>query len=266
MNATTKFFVLFIAIICTLQSTASEKIKSFPKHNSVFTAVNFPATHIDSIHQINFRYKDHPRGIRPYILPAALIGAGTALHFSDWKYDINDWRWNHFNYTGDVDDYLRFAPTVGMVAFNLVGIKGKNNPGNQAALLFKSALLNSAIVYTLKSWTNVIRPTGEDYSMPSGHTSLAFATAHVFHREYGEKSIWYSIGAYASATAVGVMRVSKGGHWASDVLVGAGIGVLSTELVYLTHQYKWDWAHIKKLDIFPFSVGRQKGVSLVYTF
>ena len=28
-------------------------------------------------------------------------------------------------------------------------------------------------------------------------------------------------------------------HWISDVLVGAEIGVLSTNLVYLTHQYRW---------------------------
>jgi hypothetical protein len=28
-------------------------------------------------------------------------------------------------------------------------------------------------------------------------------------------------------------------HWVCDVLAGAGIGILSTNLVYLTHQGKW---------------------------
>jgi membrane-associated phospholipid phosphatase len=62
------------------------------------------------------------------------------------------------------------------------------------------------------------------------------------------------------------MRVAKNAHWISDILAGAGIGMLSTELVYLTHQYKWDNEHIRNLDIFPFHIGRQKGVTLVYTF
>jgi membrane-associated phospholipid phosphatase len=41
------------------------------------------------------------------------------------------------------------------------------------------------------------------------------------------------------ATGIGAMRVMNNRHWVSDVLVGAGIGVFSTNIVYLTHQYKW---------------------------
>jgi hypothetical protein len=48
--------------------------------------------------------------------------------------------------------------------------------------------------------------------------------------------------------------------------MGAGIGIFSTELVYLTHQYKWDNEHLKRLDIFPFQLGNQKGVTVVYNF
>jgi membrane-associated phospholipid phosphatase len=58
-------------------------------------------------------------------------------------------------------------------------------------------------------------------------------------REYGHRSILYSIGAYTVATGVGAMRVMNNRHWVSDVLVGAGIGILSTNLAYLTHQYRW---------------------------
>ena len=41
------------------------------------------------------------------------------------------------------------------------------------------------------------------------------------------------------ATTVGVMRVLNNRHWVSDVLAGAGIGILSTNLAYLSHRYKW---------------------------
>jgi membrane-associated phospholipid phosphatase len=37
---------------------------------------------------------------------------------------------------------------------------------------------------------------------------------------------------YTIATGVGVMRVLNNKHWASDVLAGAGFGILSTELTY----------------------------------
>ncbi len=188
------------------------------------------------------------------------------MHFSNWKYDINQWRWEHFNYNGNLDDYLRFAPIAAVYSLNALGIKGKNNIGNQTAILGKSMVLTTIITKSLKSILDVERPTGEPKSMPSGHTAIVFAAAQWMHREYGEISPWYSVGAYACATTVGIMRISKGSHWASDVLVGAGVGMISTELIYLTHQYKWDREHLKNLDIFPFKTGRQKGLALVYTF
>ena len=56
--------------------------------------------------------------------------------------------------------------------------------------------------------------------------------ATMFHKEYGVRSPWYSIGAYTVATATSVSRLLNNRHWVSDVMVGAGIGILSTELGY----------------------------------
>ena len=39
-------------------------------------------------------------------------------------------------------------------------------------------------------------------------------------------SPWYAVGGYAVATFTGVMRVLNNRHWISDVLSGAGIGIL----------------------------------------
>ncbi|WP_297087901.1 phosphatase PAP2 family protein [uncultured Draconibacterium sp.] len=222
--------------------------------------------HNDSNHQINFRYADKQRGLKPFIVPSALIATGTLLHFSDAKYRLNDWRSEHFNYQGSLDDYLRLGPVAAVYALNAFGVKGKNNLGNQTALLLKTMVLTSVVTKGLKNLTAVERPGGDAGSMPSGHTSIAFAAAQWMHREYGERSTWYSVGAYACATTVGVMRVAKGSHWASDVLVGAGLGMLTTEFIYLTHQYKWDREHLRNFDIFPFQLGQQKGLSLVYHF
>ncbi len=225
------------------------------------------AFHNDSIHRLNFRYKDRKRGIKPFIAPTLLIATGTALHFStDAKENFQDWAQIHLPYSGSIDDYIQYAPGVAVYALNAVGLKGKNNFGNRTAIVVKSLLVNELIVSSLKVWVNEERPNGGEHSFPSGHTSTAFALAHFMHKEYGDRSVWYSIGAYSCATTVGIMRVAKNAHWISDVVAGAGFGILSTELVYLTHQYKWDNEHIKNLDIFPWSNRKQSGLALVYTF
>ena len=46
------------------------------------------------------------------------------------------------------------------------------------------------------------------------------------------RSPWYSVAGYGVATATGVMRVLNNRHWVSDVLSGAGIGIMSGELAY----------------------------------
>jgi len=223
--------------------------------------------HNDSIHKLNFRYPDKERGLKPFIAPTILIAAGTTLHFSsDLKHHFQGWMQDNFTYSGPVDDYLQYAPILAVYSLNLIGIKGKNNFGNVTALALKSFLLNDFIVSNLKRWSGTQRPNGGMRSFPSGHTSFAFAMAHVMHKEFGDKSVWYSIGAYSCAATVGILRVAKNAHWISDVIAGAGFGMLSTELVYLTHLYKWDNEHLENFDIFPFRIGKQKGLTLVYTF
>jgi membrane-associated phospholipid phosphatase len=221
----------------------------------------------DSNFRPDYGFLNKEKGIKSYIAPALLITTGTILHFStDTKENFRDWAQKNFHYSGKADDYLRFAPLAVVYGLNAVGVKGKNNFGNRTAIVIKSLILTDIMVSGLKKMVNEKRPGGGEHSFPSGHTSVAFAMAQVMHHEYGDKSVWYSIGAYSCATTVGLMRVARDAHWISDVVAGAGFGMLSTELVYLTHQYKWDKEHLRRLDIFPWSNQGQKGLTLVYTF
>jgi membrane-associated phospholipid phosphatase len=223
--------------------------------------------HNDPVHFLNFQYKDKKKGIAPFVAPTLLIATGTALHFSTGlKTNFQDWVQTNLPYSGHIDDYIQYAPGIAVYALNTFGVKGKNNFGNRTAIVLKTLLLNDLMVSSLKSWTDSKRPNGDPRSFPSGHTSVAFAFAQLMHNEFGDRSIWYSIGAYTCATTVGLMRVSKNAHWISDVVAGAGFGMLSTELVYLTHLYKWDNDHIKNFDIFPWRSNRQTGVTMIYTF
>lgn len=81
-------------------------------------------------------------------------------------------------------------------------------------------------------------------SMPSGHTTFAFASAafltYTFCR-YFPDSPWQipvSIGSYAIATGVAVLRVSSGKHFLSDVLAGAAIGTVVGVMVPFLHTLK----------------------------
>lgn len=166
------------------------------------------------------------------------------------------------------DDYVQYAPIVAVYGLNALGVKGKNNFGNRTAILIKSELMVGILTFSLKKITAVPRPdTGQPTSFPSGHTTQAFAVATFMAKEYGHKSIWYSIGAYTVATGVGAMRVMNNRHWISDVLVGAGIGIFSTNMAYLTHQYKWGK---KKTGgqtlIVPLYDGQTGMVSVVHRF
>ncbi len=257
------FLLAEVNLAANIPEFENDRKKTVPVINDEY----HPGFHNDSIHKFNFRYPDKKSGFKPFIAPTVLIATGTTLHFStDLKENFQDWMQEHFTYSGSADDYLQYGPLVAVYAFNLVGIKGKNNFGNRTALAVKSILLNDLFVSNLKRWSGVERPNGGKHSFPSGHTSVAFAMAHFMHHEFGEKSVWYSVGAYSYAATVGILRVAKNAHWISDVVAGAGFGMLSTELVYLTHQYKWDNEHIRRFDIFPFSIGNQKGITMVYTF
>ena len=139
-----------------------------------------------------------------------------------------------------IDDYLQYAPAIAVYALNAFGNKGKSDWKNRTLLLIKSELLMTAVVFPLKKLSRQIRPDSSNYrSFPSGHTAQAFVAATFLHKEFGHKSIWYSVGAYTVATAIGTLRIMNNKHWISDVLVGAGIGILSTNLVYHSHRYKW---------------------------
>ena len=135
--------------------------------------------------------------------------------------------------TTTIDNQLRYLPGAVTLGLGLAGVPGRHKPLDQLLLAALAFTLNDAVTSNLKKLTQVQRPDGSDFhSFPSQHTSLAFASATFLHKEYGGRSVWYSLGGYSVAAATGGIRMTKDAHWLSDVLAGAGVGILSTEAAY----------------------------------
>ena len=82
-------------------------------------------------------------------------------------------------------------------------------------------------------------------SFPSGHTSLAFATATALSLKYPK---WYVIApSYLWACSVGYSRMNLGVHYPSDVLAGAVVGAGSAYVTYLVNNWFWKKEGNKKL-------------------
>ena len=132
-----------------------------------------------------------------------------------------------------LDNYTQIAPAAVMVGMKAAGVESRSSWGRMLLSDAFSVALMAGTVQGLKNATNVMRPDGSDnHSFPSGHTATAFMTATMLNKEYGYKSPWIGVGAYSVATATGLMRMANNKHWLSDVLVGAGIGIMATEFGY----------------------------------
>lgn len=136
------------------------------------------------------------------------------------------------------------ALPVGQMAYGLIA---KDTPSMRNAIqTFAGLAITTGIIYGLKYSIQRPRPydtypdiiphkTEDSYSMPSGHTSLAFSMATSVSLQYKK---WYVVApAYIYAGAVGYSRMYLGVHYPSDVVVGALVGAGSAWLSYKGQQW-----------------------------
>ena len=134
----------------------------------------------------------------------------------------------------EIDNYTQYFGPFMATGLKIAGVEGRSDWGRYIASTAMSYAIMAAFVNSIKYTAKELRPDGSTRnSWPSGHTATAFVGATILHKEYGlTRSPWYSVAGYGVATATGVMRVLNNRHWVSDVLSGAGIGIMSGELGY----------------------------------
>ncbi|MDQ2770731.1 MAG: phosphatase PAP2 family protein [Bacteroidota bacterium] len=191
-------------------------------------------------------------------IPAVLItyGAITAQGDAGINHSSQEFVRKQFRpVSTGFDNTLIIAPyfELGLVA--LAGVESRNDRINTLLIIAKGEAIMLASTFAVKYLRGEPRPNMSDnLSFPSGHTAQAFLAASIVHTEFRDKSQWYGVGAYTIATSVAALRMINDKHWQSDVVAGAGFGILSAHLAYLSHRNRWG----RK------SIGRDIGMSPAY--
>ncbi len=94
--------------------------------------------------------------------------------------------------------------------------------------LVRAQLVTQGFTQAVKLTIDRSRPDGDSWSFPSGHSSGTFASATVLQRHFGWK---VGVPAYAVAAYVAGSRLAERRHFASDVIIGAGVGIVSARAV-----------------------------------
>ena len=170
-----------------------------------------------------------------------------------------------------IDNYMQYAPAIAVYGLNLSGVKGKHNFRDRTIIYATSQLISAAMVLPTKQLVGEERPDGSSKtSFPSGHTATAFSSAHFMFREYNETNFWLGISGYPIAAMTGIYRIFNDKHWVGDVMTGAGIGILSTEVAYWLFPTISKWFANKKnqasLVILPTYQTKQFGLAIIKTF
>ena len=208
--------------------------------------------------------------LKKAIIPSVLIVGGFSLNKSVFEKNLNrDMRNKVGNdYEFKIDDYIQYAPIAEMYIADAIGSKAKNHWFDQTKNLVVSSLFTAIVTHAIKRGMNKRRPSGGPHSFPSGHTATAFLGATSLYHEFKETSTVLAYSGYAFATTTGTFRMINNAHWFSDVLAGAGISILMTNIVYQIEPLK-NWNPFKKSDnvsVIPYFNENEAGIYLTRRF
>ncbi len=227
---------IILALFCIISIEANAQVTDSTKKSIPDTIKKDLLTAPDTVKRLHSK---------PYalVIPAALIvyGASSFVIHPIRRLDYyihSEVEKTGPNFNTKAESYFQFAPIVMVYGLNLIGVSGKNTFIDRTALLGLSGGIFGVSGLITKKLTHRLRPNGADYlSFPSGHTGIAFMGAEFLAQEYSDKSPVYTVLGYTFAVTTGVFRMYNRDHWFSDVVAGAGFGVLSTKAAYLIYPY-----------------------------
>jgi len=122
-------------------------------------------------------------------------------------------------------------------------------------VLIEALAINDITTGVLQASVNQHDPRGDKYGWPSGHASSSFTVASVLHEYYG----WQvGVPAYLAAGYLAATRVGDRKHNVSDVIFGAGLGLVIGHSVV-----KGELPQIGGFSILPYAAADATGVMLL---
>ena len=200
----------------------------------LLAAMPLNAQRRDSVYTASEQFK-----VTKLIAPVSLMGVGAVCAFTPAIHNsmdmgVREWALNNNGgvYTLPIMDcpetYLQYVPSAAYGIAALCGA-GKHSLFEQLVVGVTAYGLMLAGSQAVKSLSHVTRPNDNPRSFPSGHTATAFLGAELVRLEYG---IWWGLAAYSVAGATAFLRVWNNWHWTSDVIAGAGLGILCAHAAY----------------------------------
>jgi len=200
-----------------------------------------------------------------FVRDGALIGLGVCLAFLDkpvqrWAVTFrnnNAWSANPSRIITNLGAQFEIIP---LAAIATTGFIFKNEKLRTTTALAFHSYITATVWYTIfktlsgrnrpanfdpNSPLNEARfhgpfyksPNNNNSAFPSGHTTLAFAAATVYAREYKDIPLVPFL-SYGIATLIGLSRITENRHWATDVVAGGLLGfACGTQVVNNYHRY-----------------------------
>jgi membrane-associated phospholipid phosphatase len=102
------------------------------------------------------------------------------------------------------------------------------------------------------------------YSMPSGHTTVAFTLSTVLAERIN--NIYATIGLYGLAAFTAYQRIYSDNHWFSDTFLGAAIGIaISHAVVNLNKEDPFE-EEASMISVVPLMLNQGFGISIKFNF
>jgi membrane-associated phospholipid phosphatase len=189
---------------------------------------------------------------KPYLKPSGLIIPGAFLVYGGLKPVINDISklddkiWTHMqeNYPGfhtNAADFLMWVPSASIYAIDAFHVKTQHTFKEHLILDVGSILVTGGLGFGMRKISEHISAYNtHDTKFPSGHAANVFRGAEIVHQELKYTHPVLSYSGYVVATGVGLLRIYNKNHLLSEVITGAGLGILSTKLTY------WIFGHVKE--------------------
>jgi membrane-associated phospholipid phosphatase len=130
---------------------------------------------------------------------------------------------NGLLHSGETIGGARTQLAAAIATYTVGRISGNSKVSAIGSDLIRAQIVTQTMTAAIKLSVGRARPDGTQYSFPSGHASVTFATATVLQRNLGWK---VGVPAYGLATFVAASRVQDKRHFLSDVTFGAALGIV----------------------------------------